>query len=107
MIRHARPRYLAIQVDSENLFEGDDIKNAVWNNVLQLFGEYGASKTGLFLISYDETKKQAVLRCSHKALPMVHAAVASITRIKEQPTTIHVLKISGTIKALDKKLNVK
>lgn len=106
MIRHSRPRYLAIQIHSENIFEGDDIKNAVWNKILQLFGEYGASKTGLFLVNYDE-KKRAILRCSHKALPMVHAAVASVTRINDQPAAMHVLKISGTIKALDKKLSVK
>jgi RNase P/RNase MRP subunit POP5 len=103
VIRQARPRYLAIQIDSNESFEEDDVKDAVWKAVLQLFGEYGASKTGLFLINYDKQKNQAVLRCSHKALPMVHASVASITKIKNKPATFHVIKISGTIKALGKK----
>ena len=103
MIRQVRPRYLAMQVDSDESFEEDDVKDAVWNAILQLFGEYGASKAGLFLISYEKQKKQAVLRCSHKALPMVHAAVASITKIKNKPATLHVSKISGTLKALSKR----
>lgn len=103
MIRQTRPRYLAIQIDSTESFEEDDVKDTVWNAVFQLFGEYGASKAGLFLINYDKQKNQAVLRCSHKALPMVHASVASITKIKGKPTALHVLKISGTIKALGKK----
>jgi RNase P/RNase MRP subunit POP5 len=103
MIRQVRPRYLAIQIDSGASFEEDDVKDVVWNAVFQLFGEYGASKAGLFLISYEKQKKQAVLRCSHKALPMVHAAVASITKIKNKPATLHVSKISGTLKALSKK----
>jgi RNase P/RNase MRP subunit POP5 len=44
-----------------------------------------------------------VLRCSHKALSMVHASVASITKIKGKSAALHVLKISGTLKALGKK----
>jgi RNase P/RNase MRP subunit POP5 len=83
--------------------EEDDVKDAVWNAVFQLFGEYGASKAGLFLINYDKQKKEAVLRCSHKALPVVHAAIVSITKIKDKPAALHVLKISGTIKSLSKK----
>jgi RNase P/RNase MRP subunit POP5 len=98
-----RPRYLAIQIESNESFEEDDIKDAFWDAVLQLFGEYGASKAGLFLINYDKQKKQAVLRCSHKALSMVHASVASITKINGKPVAFQVLKISGTIKALSKK----
>jgi RNase P/RNase MRP subunit POP5 len=98
-----RPRYLDIQIESEEPLEEDDVKDAVWNAVFQLFGEYGASKAGLFLINYDKQKKEAVLRCSHKALPVVHAAIVSITKIKDKPAALHVLKISGTIKSLSKK----
>jgi RNase P/RNase MRP subunit POP5 len=103
MTRQVRPRYLAIQIESEEPLEEDDVKDAVWNAVFQLFGEYGASKAGLFLINYDKQKKEAVLRCSHKALPVVHAAIVSITKIKDKPAALHVLKISGTIKSLSKK----
>jgi len=98
-----RPRYLAIQIESEEPLEEDDIKDTVWNAVLQLFGEYGASKAGLFLIEYDKEKKQAVLRCSHKALSMVHASVASVTKIKDKPAALRVLRISGTLRALGQK----
>jgi len=58
---------------------------------------------GLFLVQFDKEKKEAVLRCSHKALDLVHASVASISKIKDKPATVHVLRISGTIKALSKK----
>jgi RNase P/RNase MRP subunit POP5 len=33
---------------------------------------------------------------------MVKAAIASITRIGDNPATIHVLRVSGTLKALRK-----
>jgi len=103
MIRQLRPRYLAIQISSDASFEEEDVKEVVWDAVLQLFGEYGASKTGLFLIDYDKKKKQVVFRCSHNALSIVHASIASITKIRSKPAAFHVSKISGTLKALGKK----
>jgi len=106
VIRHVRPRYLAIQVESEDTLEEEDVKEAVWTAVHQLFGEYGASKAGLFLVEYDKQKKYAVLRCGHKALPMVHASVASVTKIKDKPVSLHVLRVSGTLRALSKKCRV-
>jgi RNase P/RNase MRP subunit POP5 len=98
-----KQRYLAIQVDSEETLDEQDLRDAVWNAVFQLFGEYGASQAGLFLIEYDKEKKQAVLRCSLKALPMVRASVTSVTKIRDKPAVLHVLRISGTIRALSKK----
>jgi RNase P/RNase MRP subunit POP5 len=107
MIRQVRPRYLAIQISSEVSFEEEDVKDVVWTAILQLFGQYGASKTALFLIDYEKKKKQAIFRCSHKALPIVHASIASITKIKGKPAALHVSKISGTLKALGKKNTAK
>lgn len=77
--------------------------NAVWGAVTRLFGEYGASQANLNLIEYDDQRNYAVLRCSHKALHMVRAAVASITEINGTPAAIQVPAVSGTLKALRKK----
>lgn len=106
MTQRVKQRYLAIQIESAEAFEEDEVKDAIWSAVLQLFGEYGASKAGLFLIEYDKKKGQAVLRCSLKALSMVHASLASITKKKEKPVVFHVLRISGTLRALAKKSRV-
>ena len=55
------------------------------------------------LIRYDAQRNYGVLRCSHGALDVVRAAVASITGINEKQAAIHVLGVSGTLKALGKK----
>jgi len=101
-----KQRYLALKIESEEPFEEGDIRDAVWSAVTKLFGEYGASQAGLFLVKYDKQKKQAVLRCSQKALTMVHASVASVTEIKNKRVSLHVLRISGTLRALGKKSRV-
>jgi RNase P/RNase MRP subunit POP5 len=105
LIKYVRRRYLALKVESEE--GGVDqraVSDAVWNTVLRLFGEVGCSQAGLYLVHFDEEKEYAVLRCSHKALPMVKAAIASITKI-DKPAAIHVLRVSGSIKTLSKKVD--
>ncbi|MDI6691316.1 MAG: Rpp14/Pop5 family protein [Candidatus Bathyarchaeota archaeon] len=99
-----RRRYLALKIDSDETFSSKDFMDAVWSAISKLYGEYGASQTGLALIDYDVEKGFAVLRTSHTAVKMVRIALASITKIGIKPATIHVLTVSGTIKALHKKL---
>jgi len=101
-----KQRYLALKIASEESFEEEDVRDAIWSAVTQLFGEYGASQAGLFLVKYDKQRKRAVLRCSQKALTKVHASVASVTDIKNKPTSIHVLRVSGTLRALKKRSHV-
>lgn len=79
---------------------------AVWKAVLTLYGEYGASQTGLRLIHYNQEQQRAVLRTFHTALDMVRTAVATITKIGDRPIGIHVTAISGTIKALSQKVPI-
>lgn len=104
MTRLVRRRYLALKIDCEEPLEPRMVSDAVWNAVLRLFGEVGAGHAGLFLVKYDANKRLAVLRCSHTALPMVRAAVASITKIGDVPAAVHVLRVSGTLKALARKM---
>ncbi|MGB9714611.1 MAG: Rpp14/Pop5 family protein [Candidatus Bathyarchaeales archaeon] len=104
MLKKVRRRYLALSIDSPEKFEAKDVMDAVWNAVLKLYGEYGASKTGLRLIDYDVEGKTAIIRTAHATLEMVRAAIASITHISNKPAALHVIMVSGTIKALHKKL---
>ncbi len=78
--------------------------DAVWGAVVKLHGEYGASLTSLSLIDYDEEEKMAVVRTSLAAVNLVRASLASITSMAGKETAVHVLAVSGTIKALREKL---
>ncbi len=101
-----RRRYLALKVLSEQSISKRDIVDAVWNAVLQLFGEYGASQINLTFIEYNSENNWGILRCSHKALETVRASVASVTDINGKPVAVDVLGVSGTLKALRKRLSL-
>ncbi len=88
---------------SEQLLNEKDVIHAIWSAILKLFGEHGASQVNLALIEHDPQKSYAVVRCLHKALEMVKASIASITEINGKPAAIHIVGVSGTLKALRKK----
>ncbi len=98
-----RRRYLALKIVSEQFIGKEDLIRVLWDAVLQLFGEYGASRANLSLIEYEAEENHAILRCSHGALDMVRASIASVTEIKGRPMAINVLGVSGTLKSLKKK----
>ena len=98
-----RRRYLVLEIDTEAAFSSKELMDAVWGSVSKLYGEYGASRTGLALIDYDVERRFAVIRAMHTSLENVRAAIASITSIGNKPAAVHVLAVSGTIKALRKK----
>jgi len=101
--RRVRRRYLALRVVSEQPVGQRDVTSAFWSALLQLFGEYGASQVGFSLIDYDPQRGRGIVRCSHKALEMVRASIASITEIDEKPVAIHVVGVSGTLRSLREK----
>jgi RNase P/RNase MRP subunit POP5 len=103
LTRVVRRRYLALKVDCDEPLESTALSDAVWNAVLRLFGEVGASQAGLFLVRFDAKKRVGVLRCTHTALPLVRASVASLTRIGNMKVAVHVLRVAGTLKALSRK----
>jgi len=102
-LKTVRRRYLALQLDSTESSNSNELMNALWNAMMKLYGECGASQAGLSLIGYDPQERIAVVRVGHKAVDMVRASLASITNIAGKPAAVHVLRVSGTIKALRKK----
>jgi len=99
-----RRRYLALELDAEQTLHERDVADAIWGAVLQLFGEYGASRASLSLIEHNPQRGYAIVRCSLEALEMVRASIASITEIDGKPAALHVLMVSGTLKALRRKV---
>lgn len=104
MLKKVKRRYLALTIDSPETCNSIEFIDAVWNSISRLYGEHGASTVHLSLISFDDETKSAVLRVGHTSLELVKTALASITKIGNRPTAVHVSKVSGTLKALHKKM---
>ena len=95
-----RERYIAFQIISEEPINYIDLETNLWENMLEFLGEYGLSKTSVWLIKnlYDPKNQIGVIRCNHKSLTQVLACLGLISRLGE--SRVKILKISGTIKNL-------
>ncbi len=102
-----RRRYLALKAESGSSFSQRDVMNAIWDMIYQLFGECGASQTALSHVksARADEKDVVIIRCSHIALDMVRAAIAAITEICKEQAVVRVAAVSGTLKALRRKLH--
>lgn len=98
-------RYIALDPQGETTFSERALSNALWNMIFQLFGEVGASQTALRWMRGSRVPERVpVIRCSHKALDMVRAAIAAVTEIEGTRCVIRVIAVSGTLKGLQKRL---
>jgi RNase P/RNase MRP subunit POP5 len=99
-LKRVKRRYLALQLECEDMPAEREFIDAVWVAITKLYGEVGASLTSLALINFDEEHKVAVLRVSLTALSLLKASLATITSIADKEAAVHVLSVSGTLKAL-------
>lgn len=103
MIRRDKKRYLALRAECKKPLAEKDVFGSVFDSVLQFFGEMGASQANLKMMKYVPEKNYFVVRCSHKMLEQVRAAIVSITDVNGVTTAFHVEGVSGTLKSLAKK----
>lgn len=78
--------------------------DAICSAIIEIYGELGASQTWLSMIRYDAERRLAIIRVTNAASDMVRTALATIIQIGGKPASIHVIRVSGTIKALSRRI---
>lgn len=110
-----RRRYLAVQIYGQGKLPSEaGFRNAIWQQLSELYGEFGVSRIGFWLIAYHPAERSAIIRCQHDQIRPLRAALATITGIESISLLLHVVGVSGTIRkvvthlpALDAKTVVK
>jgi ribonuclease P/MRP protein subunit POP5 len=97
-----RDRYIAFKILSEYPITYDDLEQAIKNVALDFLGEYGVSKTSMWIIKnlYEEYEQMCVIKCNNKSVPQVISCLGLISRLGDNRITVKILKVSGTIKGL-------
>jgi len=102
-VKRVKRRYLALQLEMDSVPSEKELMDAIWGSVTRLYGEVGASLTSMALINFDVSCKIVVVRTSLETLGAVRASLACITNVTGKVASVHVLAVSGTIKALFKR----
>lgn len=93
-----RNRYIAFESISDSNFSRGDVIDAIWNSMLNFFGEIVTGKTGLWVMDWDEKKQKGVLKANHKSIETVRTSLALVEGINGHRVIFNVLGVSGTIK---------
>lgn len=98
-----KDRYISFQVVSEESITYSDLESAIWNQLLDFYGEYGVSKTSMWLVKnlWNEKNQTGVVRCNNKSVPEVIAGIGLISRLGDIRVIFKILKVSGTLKGLN------
>ncbi len=99
-MKRVKRRYLAVELDSVGVPGERELVDAVWLSLTRLYGEVGASQSGLVLIYFNAERKVAVFRVVLACLPQLRASLASVVSVAGVAASLHVLAVSGTLKAL-------
>jgi len=97
-----RKRYIAFKLLAENEIALEDLKNAIIQTLLSLYGERGFAEIEFKFLedTWDSSKNVGILRCWYRAVESVIAALGMIERIGDFRVNFKILKVSGTIKKI-------
>ncbi len=99
-VRSTGRRYLAISLDGGDAYSEQEISDALYQAVQELFGDFGVSGLRPRLIEYDAERREGIVRCNRSSTREMRAALALITEISNSDAAVRVMGTSGTIKSL-------
>lgn len=100
-----KKRYLAFQAISEIPLERDDVISLILEASGDLYGAYGTSKLGLWVVkvwncsSFEKNVVKGIIRFNREESKSVKSLIPTITRFRGKRVVFQTLGISGTIKA--------
>ena len=99
-MKRVKRRYMLLKIEMDAALNERDFMDTVWASITKLYGEVGASQTGLCFIDFEIERKIAVIRVSLVAQELVRASLATVTRVSGKEASVYVQSVSGTLKAL-------
>ncbi|HUI40286.1 MAG TPA: Rpp14/Pop5 family protein [Methanothrix sp.] len=100
-VLRAPRRYVAFEVDAEEKIEAKDLIHEIRSSQSSLFGDAGAARNRLKLISFQG--RYGLLRCHGAYIRETRTALAAIYSINGIRAACHVKGVSGTIKSATEK----
>jgi RNase P/RNase MRP subunit POP5 len=93
-------RYILVKVVCDRKLTNEQFHEVLNNSTRCYFGEIGLSRIDLKIIRYDAASSTAIVSCEREAKSELESAMAMITRYAETPTSLLVLRVSGTVKGV-------
>ena len=100
-MNRTRRRYVRFIAHSKAMLNDEKVLvEAIWKNLLSIFGEISASDSKLYMVKFDAENGTGILHCTEPSLVQVLAAAALVDTVSGTRISFQPLKTSGTIKGL-------
>jgi ribonuclease P/MRP protein subunit POP5 len=100
-VLRARRRYMVFELQAEGEISPKDLMNEIISSQYSLFGDEGAAKNRLKMISFNG--RFGLIRFSHIHVPQTRATLATVHSIRGIHVALHTKGVSGTIKSATEK----
>lgn len=97
----SKKRYVIFRLHSDSPASFQDVKNAIWNSVLNWLGDNEAPKAEIHIIKnlWNNREQTGFIRCQPRYVDSVKIALALIHQIGDQKVIFQTIRVSGTIKS--------
>lgn len=93
-----RNRYLVFSVLSEKTADRKSVVDGIWSSLLRLHGEVGASKTGIWMMDWDDGTKTGIVKVNRGGVETLRSSMSLIKEINGGKAAVNVFHVSGTLK---------
>jgi ribonuclease P/MRP protein subunit POP5 len=98
-----KKRYVAFKVHSKEAVSKKQVIDSILKEALGFFGENRVSDFGIWIVDFNDERKDGYLVCNHRFKGDMITTLTLINSIANQRASVHVLGVSGTIKSLKRK----
>ena len=93
--------YIIFRVHSEEPLQFEEVKNAIWNSILNWLGDGDTSKANIWIIKnlWSKSNQTGYIKCMPKYVDQVKVALALIHQVADSRIIVESVRVSGTIKS--------
>ena len=95
-----KKRYVEFELISDSALNEKDVSFAVWQTLLQNFGEFGVASIKPWLISFNAKTGKGIVRCAHDKTIELKAGLMFLKKVKNTKVVPKIVRVSGSIKKL-------
>lgn len=103
-ILRTKKRFIKIKIQSKQKFNFKEISDKLQEEILFYIGAIDYSKAGIWFLKdkFNEKEQELVIKCATKYKDKTIAAIALIDSIDNKDAKASIIKVSGTLKGLEK-----
>lgn len=99
-----RKRYVLFEIKTKHKLEEMELKNALENLFLSLFGSIGSAEINARLVKFYPEKRIGIICCARGCEKRVRVALMFLKEVKDKPVRAQTIQCSGSLKALQQSL---